>query len=220
MYKYAGVDAENGKALYWKHIDEEKDEDGNITKEASDETTSVFSDATRYELGTTLPKLFGGFGTSLNAYGFDLSVQCSFQLGGKYYDGNYQMLMWTQDQTGSAWHKDALKAWTPENTNTDVPRLDGDTQVAQSAVDRFFISSDYLSINNVTFGYTLPKTLTQKIKINSLRFYVAGENLAVFAARKGVDPRNSFGLGSFTMDQGSSSYGAMRAITGGVTLTF
>lgn len=220
MYKYAGVDAENGKALYWKHIDEEKDEDGNITKEASDETTSVFSDATRYELGTTLPKLFGGFGTSLNAYGFDLSVQCSFQLGGKYYDGNYQMLMWTQDQTGSAWHKDALKAWTPENTNTDVPRLDGDTQVAQSAVDRFFISSNYLSINNVTFGYTLPKTLTQKIKINSLRFYVAGENLAVFAARKGVDPRNSFGLGSFTMDQGSSSYGAMRAITGGVTLTF
>lgn len=220
MYKYAGVDPENGKALYWKHIDEEKDEDGNITKEASDETTSVFSDATRYELGTTLPKLFGGFGTSLNAYGFDLSVQCSFQLGGKYYDGNYQMLMWTQDQTGSAWHKDALKAWTPENTDTDVPRLDGDTQVAQSAVDRFFVSSNYLSVNNVTFGYTLPKTLTQKIKINSLRFYVAGENLAVLTARKGIDPRNTFGLGSFTMAAGSSSYGAMRAITGGVTLTF
>jgi hypothetical protein len=128
--------------------------------------------------------------------------------------------MWTQDQTGSAWHKDVLKAWTPENPNTDIPRLDGDTQVAQSAVDRFFTSSNYLSINNVTLGYTLPKAWTQKIKINSLRIYVAGENLAVFTARKGVDPRNSFGLGSFTMAQGSSSYGAMRAITGGLTLTF
>ncbi|MBR4741161.1 MAG: SusC/RagA family TonB-linked outer membrane protein, partial [Bacteroidales bacterium] len=193
---------------------------GNITTEASDETTTVFSDATRYELGTTLPKLFGGFGTSLNAYGIDFSIQCSFQLGGKYYDGNYQQLMWTQASAGQAWHKDVLNAWTPTNTNTNIPRMDGDTQVAQSAVDRFFISSNYLSINNITLGYTLPKAWTKKIKIESLRLYVAGENLAVFAARKGVDPRNTFGLGSFTMDAGSSSYGAMRSITGGVTLTF
>ena len=219
MYKYAGVDSE-GRGLYWKHNDEVKDENGNITTPASDETTTVFSDATRYELGTTLPKLFGGFGTSLNAYGVDFSVQCSFQLGGKYYDGNYQQLMWTQSSAGQAWHRDVLKAWTPENTNSDIPRMDGDTQVAQSAVDRFFISSNYLSINNVTLGYTLPATWTQKIRISSLRVYVAGENLAVFSARKGVDPRNTFGLGSFTMDQGSSSYGAMRAITGGITLTF
>ena len=219
MYKYAGVDSE-GRGLYWKHTDEVKDENGNITTPASDETTTVFSDATRYELGTTLPKLFGGFGTSLNAYGVDFSVQCSFQLGGKYYDGNYQQLMWTQASAGQAWHRDVLKAWTPENTNSDIPRMDGDTQVAQSAVDRFFISSNYLSINNVTLGYTLPATWTQKIRISSLRVYVAGENLAVFSARKGVDPRNTFGLGSFTMNQGSSSYGAMRAITGGITLTF
>ena len=219
MYKYAGVN-EQGQGLYWKHIDEVKAEDGTVTTPESDETTTVFSDATRYELGSTLPKLFGGFGTSLNAYGFDFSIQCSFQLGGKYYDGNYQQLMWTQASAGQAWHKDVLNAWTPENTNTNIPRMDGDTQVAQSAVDRFFISSNYLAINNVTLGYTLPKAWTKKIKIESLRLYVAGENLAVFAARKGVDPRNTFGLGSFTMDQGSSSYGAMRAITGGVTLTF
>ena len=220
MYKYAGVDKETGQALYWKHIDEVKDENGNVTTAASDETTAVFSDATRYELGSVLPKLYGGFGTSLNAYGVDFSIQCSFQLGGKYYDGNYQQLMWTQASAGQAWHKDILNAWTPENTNTNIPRMDGDTQVAQSAVDRFFVSSNYLSINNVTLGYTFPAKWTQKIKIASLRLYVAGENLAVLAARKGLDPRNAFGLGSFTMDQGSSSYGAMRTITGGITLTF
>ena len=218
MYKYAGVDKETGEALYWKHITE-KDDDGNVISE-KDETTAVFSDATRYELGSVLPKLYGGFGTSLNAYGFDLSVQCSFQLGGKYYDGNYQQLMWTQASAGQAWHKDILKAWTPENRDTDVPRMDGDTQVAQSAVDRFFVSSNYLSINNVTLGYTLPSSWTKKIGVSSLRIYAAGENLAVFAARKGLDPRNAFGLGSFTMAQGSSSYGAMRTITGGITLTF
>ena len=218
MFKYAGVDPETGEGLYWKHV-EKTDDNGNVTEE-SDETTKVFSDATQYELGSVLPKLYGGFGTALNAYGVDFSVQCSFQLGGRYYDGNYQQLMWTQASAGQAWHRDVLKAWTPENTNTDIPRMDGDTQVAQSALDRFFVSSNYLSINNVTLGYTFPSTWTQKIRISSLRLYVAGENLAVFAARKGLDPRNAFGLGSFTMDQGSSSYGAMRTITGGVTLTF
>ena len=219
MYKYAGVN-EEGQALYWKHIDEEKDEDGNITKEASDETTTIFSDATQYELGSTLPKLFGGFGTSLNAFGFDLSAQCSFQLGGKFYDGNYQQLMWTQASAGQAWHRDVLNAWTPENTDTNIPRMDGDTTVAQSALDRFFVSSDYLSLNNVTIGYTLPKSWTQKIKIASLRFYASGENLLVLTARKGIDPRASFGLGSYTSAVGSSSYAPMRTITGGVTLTF
>ena len=220
MYKYAGVDPTTGQGLYWKHVDEEKNEDGSVKKEAYDETTTVFSDATRYELGSVLPKLYGGFGTSLNAYGIDFSVQCSFQLGGRYYDGNYQQLMWTQSSAGQAWHRDVLKAWTPENTDTDIPRMDGDTQVAQSALDRFFVTSNYLSVNNVTLGYTLPATWTQKIRISSLRVYVAGENLAVLSARKGLDPRNAFGLGSFTMAQGSSSYGAMRTITGGITLTF
>ena len=213
MYKYAGVDYETGQALYWKHV---TDEDGN----ESDETTTVFSDASKYEIGSVLPKLYGGFGTSLNAYGFDFSVQCSFQLGGKYYDGNYQQLMWTQASAGQAWHKDALKAWTPENRDTDVPRLDGDTQVAQSAVDRFLISSNYLSVNNLTLGYTFPSSWMSKLNIAALRVYVAGENLAVLTARKGMDPRNSMGLGSFTMSAGNSSYAAMRTITGGITLTF
>ena len=128
--------------------------------------------------------------------------------------------MWTQSSAGQAWHKDALKAWTPENTNTDVPRLDGDTQVSQSNVDRFLISSNYLSINNVTLGYTFPSTLTKKLQLGGLRVYVAGENLAVFTARKGLDPRDSFAIGGFTSDRGTSSYSTMRTITGGITLTF
>ena len=219
LYKYAGVD-EQGRGLYWQHI-EEKDADGNVVSE-KDVTTTVFSDATQYRLGSILPKLNGGFGTSFSAYGFDLTAQCAFQLGGRFYDGSYQQLMWTQDQKGSAWHKDALKAWTPENTNTDVPRNDGDTQVAQSALDRFLISSDYLSINNVTLGYTFPAKLTNKIAVSALRLYVSGENLAVFTARKGMDPRTSFGIGGMTSDSGitSSRYAPVRTITGGISLTF
>lgn len=216
LYKYAGVN-EEGKALYYYEV---KDEDGNVT---GIDTTTDFSKASQFDCGTTLPDLFGGWGTTLRAYGFDLSAQVSFQLGGRIYDGTYQALMHTSSQTiGSAWHKDALDAWSPENTSSDIPRLDSDYSVGQSAVDRFQTSSDYLSINNVTLGYTLPRRLLDNIGISALRVYVAGENLAVFSARKGLDPRFSFGTGSYVYGSGASSnyYAAMRTITAGVSLSF
>lgn len=227
LRKFAGVNPETGAAQYWKSqdlLDEDnnpvKDADGKVMKE--DVITEKFSEATQYDLGSVLPKLYGGFGTSVTAYGFDFSVQFSYQLGGKYYDGTYQSLMLTQSNAGQNYHKDLLNAWTPENNKSNVPRLDGDYAVAQTAVDRFLISSNYLSVNNVTLGYTLPKVLTEKMDIAALRVYVAGENLAVISARKGVDPRYSMGLGSYTSGSGlnSGSYSAMRNITAGISLTF
>ena len=211
MYRYAGVDPESGKGLYYY-----LDEDGTM------QTTDVFSDADQFECGSVLPKVYGGFGTSLRVYGFDLSAQFSFQLGGRYYDGTYQSLMHTDSSVGSAWHKDILKSWSEENRNSDIPRLDGDTSIGQSPVDRFLISSDYLSINNVTLGYTFPEKWMTRIKMGSIRIYFTADNLAVASARKGVDPRYSIGLGSFTSGSGlnSGSYSAMRTLTGGITLTF
>ena len=228
MMKYAGVDKETGKALYYQKIWDVDDEgtpywtgEEEIVDSFSDLKTSTDHDD-RYNIGSFLPKLFGGFGTTLNAYGFDFSVQCSYQLGGRYYDGTYQDYMHTQDNKGKVIHKDILLAWTPDNTDTNVPRWDGNVEVSQTPVDRFVISSNYLSLNNVTLGYTFPKGWTQKIGIASLRIYCAGENLHVFSARKGVDPRYSMGIGSMTSGSGfaNNSYGAMRNITGGVTLTF
>lgn len=211
MYRYAGVNPENGKALYHYRA-----EDGTIG------TTEVFADADQFECGSVLPKVYGGFGTSVKLYGFDLSAQFSFQLGGRYYDGTYQALMHTSSAVGTAWHKDALKAWTEDNPHTDIPRLDGDTSVGQSAVDRFLISSDYLSINNITIGYTFPRKWIEGIGIEGIRIYFAGDNLAVMSARKGLDPRYSMGLGTYTAGSGlnSGAYSAMRTLTGGLTITF
>lgn len=211
MYRYAGVNPENGKALYHYRA-----EDGTIG------TTEVFADADQFECGSVLPKVYGGFGTSAKLYGFDISAQFSFQLGGRYYDGTYQALMHTSSAVGTAWHKDALKAWTEDNPHTDIPRLDGDTSVGQSAVDRFLISSDYLSINNITIGYTFPRKWIEGIGIEGIRIYFAGDNLAVMSARKGLDPRYSMGLGTYTAGSGlnSGAYSAMRTLTGGLTITF
>ncbi len=223
MVKYAGTDKETGLALYYM--------DKDVTNEAGEVigtemvTTTDLTKADQYDLGTTMADLYGGFGTTFKAYGFDLSAQFSFQLGGKIYDGEYQALMHNGHKAGYAMHKDLLDAWSPENNGSDIPRLSTastDFGSSQTAIDRFLTSSDYLSLTNLTVGYTLPKKLVNALELSNVRVYFAGENLFLLTARKGLDPRFNYGIGSMTSGSGmqSSSYAGMRSITGGISVTF
>lgn len=228
MLKSAGLSNEGEALYYYKEIAKKDDgtnkvdADGQPVYTGNDLITNDPTKADQYDCGNVYPKILGGFGTTIQYKGFDLMAQFSYQLGGKYYDGSYQALMHTQSNAGSAMHKDLLKAWTPENTNTDIPRMDGNYLLAQTACDRFLISSDYLCLNNAQIGYTVPAKIAKKMKMGSLRFYVAGENLFLLSKRQGLDPRYGTGLGSYTAGSAmnSNDYGAMRNITGGVTLTF
>lgn len=220
MKKYAGVNHETGEAQWYKDVTDDK----GVTTQ--DLTTDI-TEATSYDLGTTLPTVVGGFGTSLSAYGFDLSAQFSYQLGGKIYDGMYQSLMHNGYSAGSAMHKDLLNAWSEDNKDSNIPRLSnaaGDDAGfdSQTSQDRFLTSSNYLSLNNLTLGYTFPKSLIRPLALNNLRIYVAGENLFVLTKRKGLDPRYNYGLGSMTYGSGlsSGSYASLRSVTAGISLTF
>ena len=211
---------ETGEAQWYKDVTDDK---GVTTQEL----TTDITEATSYDLGTTLPTVVGGFGTSLSAYGFDLSAQFSYQLGGKIYDGMYQSLMHNGYSAGSAMHKDLLNAWSEDNKNSNIPRLSnaaGDDAGfdSQTSQDRFLTSSNYLSLNNLTLGYTFPKSLIRPLALNNLRIYVAGENLFVLTKRKGLDPRYNYGLGSMTYGSGlsSGSYASLRSVTAGISLTF
>jgi hypothetical protein len=223
MIKYAGTDKTTGEGLYYKDV---KDANGNVTGVT---TTTDMTKATLYDLGSTLPDVYGGFGTTFKAYGFDLSAQFSFQLGGKIYDGQYQALMHNGQSAGNAMHKDLLKAWSPENPTSNIPRLstaasDDPGSGSQTPMDRFLTSSNYLSLNNITLGYTLPKFIVHMMKLDNIRVYVAGENLFLLTKRKGLDPRYGiFSLqNSMTAGTGmaSSSYASMRSITAGITVSF
>ena len=205
---YAGVEMETGLPQYYVDPD-----NGDYT------LTTNYEQAQQSDLGSTLAKVYGGFGTTLNAYGFDLSVQLSYQLGGRAYDGTYEALMQTGDLMGSNFHKDVLKAWTPENPNSEYPRLNVSDVTSQRMSDRFLVSSDYLSINNVTVGYTLPQRWTERLGLSSLRLYVSGDNLGVISCRKGFDPRMMLGGGSST-GSGNFVYSPLRTITGGISLNF
>ncbi|MDE6623583.1 MAG: TonB-dependent receptor [Alistipes sp.] len=203
---YAGVDPATGKSLWYVDPD-----NGDYS------TTDVYDNAQQARQGSTLAKVSGGFGTTLSFYGIDVSALFSFQLGGKIYDNTYQELMHYGDQLGMNFHKDALKAWTPENTGSNIPRLNSADDSNQKYSSRFLTSSNYLSVNNVTVGYTLPKKWTDKIGLGSLRIYFSGDNLAVFSKRQGLDPRIAL-HGASTAD--NTSYSALRTISGGINLTF
>jgi len=223
MVKYAGTDKITGQGLYYMDVTDSK---GNVTGRT---TTTDLTKATLYDLGTTLSKVYGGFGTTFKAYGFDLSAQFSFQLGGKIYDGQYQALMNNGQSAGNAMHKDLLKAWSPENLTSNIPRLstaatDDPGSGSQTPIDRFLTSSNYLSLNNITLGYTLPKFIVRQIKLDNIRVYLAAENLFLLTKRKGLDPR--YGIfelqNSMTAGTGlaSGSYASMRSITAGITVSF
>ena len=208
LTKYAGVDPDSGEALYWA-----KDENG---VEYKDKDWSAAYNSNRQASGDLLPTIYGGVGTTLEFRGFDFSIQCAYQLGGTIYDSGYQAFMHGGDShyMGYNWHKDILNAWTPENRNTNIPRVDAIDKYTNSSSDRWLTSSDYFSINNITLGYTLPKRWLRSLGIGSLRIYGAADNVALFSARKGLDPRMSYTTAS------TDRYTPIRTISGGLKVTF
>ena len=210
LRQYAGVNPENGNSMWYKDV---VAADGTVSGKT---VTENWGEATQYETGDLLPKLTGGFGTKLKIYGFDLSVAFNFQLGGRMYDSAYASLMHSGDSSDSGhnWHKDILNSWTPANTNTNVPRVNATDTHTNAQSDRFLVSSNYLNIQNITLGYTLPSKWTNKIHIEKIRIFGVADNVALFAARKGLDPRLSFGTASVAY------YSPIRSISGGVSVTF
>lgn len=179
--KYAGVNPDNGDALYYI-----KNKEGEFVPTSSKEYKSDTEH--RQFIGSGIPKMIGGFYANINAYGFDFSAQFSYRIGGLVYDGQYEGLMGT-GQLGKNWHVDILNRWTPTNKETNVPRLQLDSQGLIQSSDRFMIDGSFLSLRNITLGYTLPEVVNKALKVKGLRAYVVADNVALWSKRKGLDPR-------------------------------
>ena len=203
--KYAGVNKKNGLSTWYKTED-----DGTIT------TTTNYSEATQYLCGNPIPDLYGGFGTSVNFYGVDMSVSFTYSIGGLTYDSGYASYMSPPGgQTGANFHKDVLNAWTPENPDSDTPRFVYNDMNTNASSDRFLVPASYLNFQNAQIGYTFPESLTKKIKLSRLRVYVTCDNIWYCSYRQGLDPRQSF-----SGDTSAESYSPVRTISGGINFTF
>lgn len=210
MQEYAGVSDKGESMWYMDELDANKKPTGKRV------TTTDYSKTTKYFQGSALPDLFGGISTSLQFYGVDFSVNIAYQIGGKVYDSAYASLMDTAEpgNIGTAWHKDIWKSWSPEN-KSDTPRLQYGDSYAASSSSRFLISASFINIQNISLGYTLPKTWLAKVGINSVRVFAVADNVSLWSKRQGLDPRQSW--------DGSTrgeAYSPIRTISGGISFSF
>ena len=223
-YDYAGV-SEDGEALYW--YDEDLSSLGGKTATTITNrpgvkrsgTTTHIGEASRYTTGSMLPKFYGGFGTSFRFRDFDFSATFDYQVGGKITDAVYQKLMTPPTSSSDAGYNysvDIFKAWSPDNTDSNIPRWQyGDADAAAGST-RWLTDASYLNFQSFAVGYNVPvKKLGLGKSVSRIRVYVVGENLGYISARKGFDPRASFSGTSST-----NVYSPVRNISGGVQVSF
>lgn len=164
----------------------------------------IINDSDRDYLGSGLPTFNYGINLSARYKDFDFTIFGQGS-GGNYINSNlYRGLMPTSGYTN--WHEDILNHWTPNNTNTDVPRiifLDPNNNGRNSNRPGWLQKGDYFRLNTISLGYSLPESLLNTIKLSKARFYVTMQNVAVFKSYKGYNPDFQAGILNPGFDYGT-----------------
>jgi hypothetical protein len=223
--KTAGVNPENGRRIFinaagdkvqyqhfggtsaWTYLDGTK--------------ASAVSGADAQVLGGTLPTWFGGFNNTLRYKNFDLGVNFTFSGGNYIYNGTKAGL---RDQR--IWNNstDVLHAWTTAGQVTDVPRAvygDNVSNGSSFPIDANVEKGDFLRLQTVTLGYSLPSFIFGNSGINSTRLYAQVNNAFIITKYTGVDPEISTN-GNSNLAGGieRNSIPQSRTITFGINVVF
>ncbi|WP_029163906.1 SusC/RagA family TonB-linked outer membrane protein [Anaerophaga thermohalophila] len=153
----------------------------------------VIDEEDRAWIGVPHPDFTYGLNINLGYRDFDLSV---FVQGIQNMDANVHTRkantdFWSVMETGSNKGTRLLNAWSPSNPDSDIPALQSTDANWEGRFSTYFVEDvSYLKIKNVQLGYTLPETITNKIRMSNLRFYVTGQNLLTFESKDftGEDP--------------------------------
>jgi TonB-linked SusC/RagA family outer membrane protein len=171
--------------------------------------------------GPTLPKWYGGFDNTFRYKNFDLGVFFQFSGGNYIYNGTKAGL---RDARFWNSHTDVLDRWTPENPQGKIPRVvygdnvsNGSALVISENVEK----GDFLRLRNVSLGYTIHRSLLDKLKIANARIYAQVQNAFLITGYEGIDPEISANGNSPTgagIDR--NSVGQARTYTLGINLSF
>jgi hypothetical protein len=173
----------------------------------------VINDNDRTYIGNPFPDLIFAMNNTFNWKGFDLSIFLQGVYGNDIYNAN---AIW---QTGMAVAQnqttDVLNRWTGEGTSNSMPRaIFNDPNKNTRVSDRFIEDGSYLRIKNLIFGYTLPKSISQKMKLSTARVYFSCQNLYTFTKYSGFDPEVSASGIDLNV------YPVTRTISGGINIEF
>lgn len=217
-YEYAGVDPDNGDALYWVN---NKDEDGFGVVDHSTGTTNDPNAANQVVIGNPNPDFIGGLSNKFSYKGLDLDILFQYVYGNDIYNsgGRFQSASadYFDNQT-----RDQLNRWQKPGDITDVPQARLFMGNGTSSSSRYLSDGSYLRLKTVTLGYNLPPSVTEKIKMRKVRVFATGSNLLTFTNYNGWDPEVTADHYDGNLALGNDFYSAPqpRTVAIGVNLGF
>jgi len=169
-------------------------------------------------IGNAQPKFVAGFTNNFSYANFDLSVFFTATYGNKIYSYVIQQLMvptgYQNVIGGFADH------YTAENTDAKYQRPN--ENITTNAVsDLYVFDGSFIRLKSITLGYTLPKSVAAKLKVDNVRFYVTGQNLITWSDYPGYDPEvNSYDQVSSRQGVDTGAYPSAKSVAGGLSITF
>lgn len=147
----------------------------------------IISDADKTIVGKMDPKFYGGFGTNVTYKGFGLNMFFNYSYGKKRLSNYYAYLLSSGGMTAAS--TDMLNRWTPDNTNTNVPRaLFGGSRFGVSDVDLGVQNASFLRLSTFTLSYNLPSEMAKRLSLGNVKIYATGTNMWLLTKDKGYDP--------------------------------
>jgi TonB-linked SusC/RagA family outer membrane protein len=175
----------------------------------------------RTVIGDPNPKFTGGFSNDLTYKNFDLNVLLTFSYGNDVININRIIMEGGRVVRGMNYFATYANRWTPANQNNSYFRANGGGPLEDSYSSRVIENGSYLKLKTLQFGYNFSKNLIKGAGLNSLRLYVAAQNLHTWTKYKGFDPEVSrFGSSALMPAFDYSVYPYARTVTFGLNLTF
>ncbi|MFC5410279.1 SusC/RagA family TonB-linked outer membrane protein [Larkinella bovis] len=163
--------------------------DGRIT--AEDEVVIGRGTFPKLSFGVNLSVAWKGFDFSMLWQGaglYDINLRSSPDLSQPFYAANTPLT----DMLTDSYVPVMENQWLPVNTSARWPLYRTDnynrSHVSYSASDFWLINGSYMRLKNAELGYTIPRHITQKIKVDRCKVYLSGSNLLTFSALKFMDP--------------------------------
>ena len=179
----------------------------------------IIDDLDKTIIGNPIPDITYGFSLNASYKNFDASLFINGMEGNEIYNTN----IWDLEGGRRFFNAgpQALDAWTPENKDTNIPRITTDPQNLLPS-DRFIEDGSFTRLKNVTLGYTLPSI--GKEGKSSIRFYVSAQNLLTITDYSGLDPE--VGASALVGNSGSQvgidrgNYPLSKTYIGGLQIKF
>lgn len=176
----------------------------------------VVDDYDRTVIGRGYPVHFGGFSNNFRYKGFDLNIFFQWSYGNDIVNAN-RLNFETGNKAYLNQYASFNDRWTPEHTNTTMPRAGGQYGYVYST--RVVEDGSYLRLKTAQLAYNIPSSVIKKLKIKACRFYVSGQNLYTWTKYSGSDPEVSVGYSALTPGFDYSAYPRARTVTFGASIS-